>query len=143
MPSETATYIIIAIYQLFETILRGDFVIGRMHFEAFSFNRNIILTYILRFSFACFLMCIWWLSNFIFKIPFFDKKWNFYMVIVNEYTHLQRHNRFHFSFFHRLFILVIRHSPRIKRVRSKKDVFFHLFFELYFEHVRMLKCVFN
>ena len=35
-------------------------------------------------------MCIWWLSNFISKTPFFDKKWNFCVITAGEYEHHQK-----------------------------------------------------
>ena len=68
------------------------------------------------------------------------------MMIVNEYAHLQKHNRFHFSPFHLYYLIFISNKENKKRERDKeikKMCFFVCFFELYFEHVRVLKCVFD
>ena len=40
MPLEAATYVILAIYQLLETILRGDLAIDRMHLEFNEMSSN-------------------------------------------------------------------------------------------------------
>ena len=144
MPSGATIDIIIAIYQLFETISRGGLAVGRTHLETFSFNRNIIFIYILRPSFAWYLMCIWWLSNFIFKISFFDKKVEF---LYDNCGRIWISLKSIIVFTLRLFTLFIRHLFRMREIRKgekdkkKGGCVFHLFFELYFEHVGMLKCV--
>ena len=61
---------------------------------------------------------------------------------------VKKHNRFHSSPFHRLFILVIRYSPRMRRVRGgggiedKRGVFFHLFFRVVFRACESVKMCF-
>ena len=63
------------------------------------------------------------------------------MIAASEYEHHQKYNRFHSSAFYFCYSIFISNEGSKK---GDKEICFHLlFFELYFEHMRVLKCVFN
>ena len=135
MPFEAKTYIIIVIYQLFETISCGGLITDRMHRERINkvsskhlylnnalenndlyYYRNLsiiwndltrscnnhihfetffsIETLFSHIFFGFQLPDFWCASDdyqiLFFKISFFDKKWNFCMITLNEYDYLQK-----------------------------------------------------
>ena len=68
------------------------------------------------------------------------------MEVMDGYAHLRRHSCLYSSPFHSCYSTFISNEGGKGEgggVRGLGGMFFHLFFELYFEHVGVLKCVFD